>query len=651
MDPAVLEQLQHVPLRDYAVRALKIVDKDGELVALDFDGRPGQIKLAEAIERQKAAGLPVRIVLVKSRQFGGSTAIQGEMNKRGTTTQRRKILTVAHRLDTAESLFAMGTTMWQNLPENMRPPMGGFINPTRGAKIMHLGEKTGGVFGWPNSRMSIDTAEEAEAGRGLTFTDLHLTEAAYWRDPKKATGLLSAVPERPGTSIFIESTANGQNWFYEYAKNAAAGISGYELVFVGWHEDPDCARAFRTPEDRAAFVATIGNPKALVPGTSEPVGAMAEDEAWLVETFGCTPEQLHFRRFTIIDRCQGKIELFRQEYPATWQEAFLGSGRQVFSVVFTARAAKEAEEWSKVPADDGGPQTGLFVGSEPVTRVLSDGEVHVPSKVIWTPESDLTPRTEWWPGRFYDNDPLWTIWMPKERSAEEWRQAHERGDVDLADMEHGIERAAWGPRSYILAGDAAGDTYNDVPTQMAEMAFNTLVGIDHLTGEQVAEWRGRVDHDLVAAHAFLCGMWLNWAWLSIERTGGYGGVILDRLQRRYYYRKLYTEKMLDDKKRREVQKLGWDTNRRTKPAMEATGQALLREGTHGIKSPVLAGEFITYIKPDEKRPEKHEPMAGAFSDVLMAWLQAQMIRNLKPVLRPSSGDGPRPNSMTRKLSY
>jgi hypothetical protein len=360
---------------------------------------------------------------------------------------------------------------------------------------------------------------------------------------------------------------------------------------------------------------------------------MAEDEPWLVEQFGCTPEQLHFRRFTIIDRCQGKIELFRQEYPATWQEAFLGSGRQVFSVIFTARASKEAEDWSKRSPEDGGPQTGLFVGEEPVTRVLSDGEVQVPSKVLWVPESELSPRTEWWPGRFYeDRDPLW-------------------GEVDLADMEQGIERAAWGPRPYILAGDAASDTYNDVPSQMAEMAFNTLVGIDHLTGEQVAEWRGRVDHDLVAYHAFLAGMWLNWAWLSIERTGGYGGVILDYLQRRYYYRRLYTEKILDDKKRREVSKLGWDTNRRTKPQMEATGQALLREGTHGIKSPTLAGEFVTYIKPDEKRPEKHEPMAGAFSDLLMAWLQAQMIRNLKPVVRPSSPDGPRPNSMVRKLSY
>jgi hypothetical protein len=107
-------------------------------------------------------------------------------------------------------------------------------------------------------QVAIDTAEEVEAGRGLTYTDLHLTEVAYWRDSRKALGLLSAVPDRPGTSIFLESTANGQNWFYDRAKAAATGASEYELVFVGWHEDPDCSRAFSTVEEREEFVATIG---------------------------------------------------------------------------------------------------------------------------------------------------------------------------------------------------------------------------------------------------------------------------------------------------------------------------------------------------------------------------------------------------------
>jgi hypothetical protein len=84
--------------------------------------------------------------------------------------------------------------------------------------------------------------------------------------------------------------------------------------------------------------------------------------------------------------------------------------------------------------------------------------------------------------------------------------------------------------------------------------------------------------------------------------------------------------------------------------MEGTAQALLREGTHGIKSPVLAAEFETYVK-DEKNPVKHEPAPGAFSDLLLAWMQAQEIRRIKPARPAPPADGHRPNSMTRKLRY
>ena len=77
---AFLERLRDVPQPEYAKAALKIVPKGGsDVIPLDLTGRPGQIKLNEAIERQKAAEQPVRIVLVKSRQFGGSTWIMGEL--------------------------------------------------------------------------------------------------------------------------------------------------------------------------------------------------------------------------------------------------------------------------------------------------------------------------------------------------------------------------------------------------------------------------------------------------------------------------------------------------------------------------------------------------------------------------------------------
>lgn len=642
MDPAVLERLRDVPLADYARAALKIVDKDGEEIPLDFTRRPGQVRLNDAIESQKRQGIPVRIILVKSRQFGGSTLIQAEMMKRACTTPRRKILTVAQKLETAESLFAMGTTMWQHLPAGMQPTMGGFINPTRGSKILHLGEKTGGVFGWPNSRMMIDTAEELGGGRGLTYTDLHLTEVAHWRDARKALALLPAVPKRPGTSIFLESTANGLNWFHTRYKAAMDGLSEFMPVFVAWWEDPDCVRPFLTKESREQFVASIGD-------TNQKMGHIMEAEPFLIEEFGCTPEQLYFRRTAIVDECEGEVENFNQEYPATWDEAFIGSGDQVFSVPFTQRAIRHAEHWAAKAPEDGGPQRGLFVGDDPMTRVLSDGTVDVPTKVRWVPEADLNERTEWWPGRFWSpKDPLWTRWVNPEKTPEEWRKAHEAGEVSVEDMEEGMARALLGPGQYVVACDPAKDTVDSSPSRRAKSAFSAIEAIDHRTGEQVAEFRARIDHDILAEHLFLAGLFLNEAWVSVEKTGGWGTKLLGLLRKKFYYRRIYATKVLDDRKGRETNEDGWDTTRKTKPSMIAGMQAMLREQTHGIKSPVLASELVTYVK-DEKG--NFDPSPGAFDDLLMDYMQAQEVRRLKPLRPAPPTDGKRANSMVRRPHF
>jgi hypothetical protein len=648
MDPAVLERLRGVPLPVFAKEALKIANKDGEVVPLDIAQRPGQIKLAAAIKRQEDAGVAVRIILVKSRQFGGSTLIQAYLGKKAVTTARRRMLTVAQKLRTAEGLFGMQDLMYQRLPDNMRPELAGYANPTRGEKIMHFGEKLGGFVSGLDSKVSIDTAEEVGGGRGLTFTDLHLTECAHWRDARKALDLLPAVPKRPGTSIFLESTANGLNWFHKRFKMAMEGLSEFEAVFVGWWEDPDCVRQFPNADARAEFVASIGDERLAG-------GPWADEEPWLVEEFGCTPEQLYFRRTAIVDECEGKVELFKQEYPATWSEAFIGSGRQVFSVVYTQQAIRQAERWTEKAPADGGPQRGIFQGLDPITRTLSDGTVQVPQRVIWLPEAEIPARCEWWPGQFHESrDPLWTLWLPRSRwpgeewSPERWREAHEAGDIDLEDMESGMARALLGPGQYILTGDPADDVENNSPSEREEHAFNALSAIDHHTGEQIAEWQARTDHDLVARQAYLCGTFLNGALVSIERTGGYGISILNDLKRRFYYKWLFTEKVIDDKSQRETQRYGWDTNRRTKPSMEATMQALLREGTHGFKSLIMAGQLVTYIKNDKGQ---HEPSPGSFSDLLMTSMQGQEIRRLRrPRPAPTTG-ARRPNSMVRKMPW
>ena len=148
-------------------------------------------------------------------QFGGSTWIQGYMMKKAITRRNRKILDVAHNMDTGLSLFTMGRGMYDRLPEEIKPDLVGKATPTRGRGVLHFGIAGAGKGSGLNSIIQIDTAQEVAAGRGQTFTDLHLSECAHWQDSQKALGLMPAVPKRPGTSIFLESTANGLNWFHQ----------------------------------------------------------------------------------------------------------------------------------------------------------------------------------------------------------------------------------------------------------------------------------------------------------------------------------------------------------------------------------------------------------------------------------------------------
>jgi hypothetical protein len=320
----------------------------------------------------------------------------------------------------------------------------------------------------------------------------------------------------------------------------------------------------------------------------------------------------------------------------------------VFSVPFTQRAIRHAEHWAAKPPEEGGPQRGLFVGSEPMTRVLSDGTQEVPTKFAWVPAAELTESTQWWPGRFWSpRDPLWTRWIMPEKTPEEWRQAHEAGEVDAGTMEEGMARALLGPGQYVVTCDPAKTTVDSSPVRRAKSAFSVIEAIDHRTGEQVAEFRTRIDHDILAAHLFLCGMFLGEGWLSVERTGGWGDKVLSLLRKRFYYRRIYATKVLDDRKQRETHQDGWDTTRKTKPQMVSGMQELLREATHGIKSPVLAGELQTYVKDDKGN---FDPTPGAFDDCLMCFMQAHEVRRLKP-LRPPPADGPRPNSMTRRVRW
>jgi hypothetical protein len=599
----VLHRLRHdTPF--YAEHCLKIVNERGELVPMRF--RPAQRKVYRAAAVQRAAGRPVRLLILKSRRVGVSVSVQAGLFHRATTTANRRGLTVAHDTDTAGELFDISDVFYSHLPEDagaeFKPGLVSRRASPGGMKQLVFGEtarskRARGELG-VNSSLKIDTAKEVQAGRGKTITDLAATEVAFWPDPRKALSLLNAVFDTPETFVALESTANGHNWFKARWDRAERGEGGFAAVFIGWQEDENCQRAFDDEEHRARFLEEeLGR------------GEYGEDEPHLIKRFGCTPEQLLWRRVTIVDKCDGSLSQFRQEYPSTPLEAFVGSGKHVFAIRHIEQAEIEARSFDP-PAEVPGlppekqPGDGLLVPSGFRQRVLAMGTQEVPTGALWLPAG---------PAQVESGKALWRVWRHPVQAGDE---------VDGETVKE--------PRPYIVFADVAA---GEEQTSSGESDYHAIQVVDHLTREQVAQYRSRVDRDELALEVLLAGLYFNEALVGVEVTGGLGLTVVEILWKRMQYRKLYRRRAQGSARERPQPLLGWDTNRSTKPAMEDEAAALLREGAHGIRSLDLVAEFKTYVRFENGQRGADD---DAFDDLLMAWMGAQRIAQLIPpkITRP-----------------
>ncbi|MEM6682601.1 MAG: hypothetical protein AAF607_10190 [Pseudomonadota bacterium] len=121
---------------------------------------------------------------------------------------------------------------------------------------------------------------------------------------------MNAVPRAEGTESILESTANGVGGlFYSMAMSAMRGEGDYELVFLPWfeHEEYEAAphEGFIFPEEWQAY------------GQLHKIG----------------PDKLYWAYLKNAEQCQaisGDPDTicwkFKQEYPATVEEAFQTSG-------------------------------------------------------------------------------------------------------------------------------------------------------------------------------------------------------------------------------------------------------------------------------------------------------------------------------------
>lgn len=287
----------------YAPRCLRIRSKAGAIVPLELN--QAQIYLHGRLEAQKERTGKVRALVLKGRQQGISTYIGGRYYHKASHTKGVRVFILTHEQDATNNLFGMVERYHTHCPDLVKPVTG-----AANAKELSFERLESGY--------AVGTAGAKAVGRSQTVQLFHGSEVAFWPNAKTHfAGVVQAIPDLPGTEIVLESTANGVGGeFHERWQQAEAGIGDYEAIFIPWFWQDEYRRD--------------------VPADFQ----LDEDEQAYADAHGITLGQMVWRRAKIAEL---KDELlFKQEYPATADEAFQLTGHDSFIKSESVLAARKA---------------------------------------------------------------------------------------------------------------------------------------------------------------------------------------------------------------------------------------------------------------------------------------------------------------------
>src|SRR6267154_3328358 len=178
----MLTENQLDTLRDFkkfATTFLNIRTKSGEARLFKFNR--AQEYLHDKLENQRRETGKVRAVVLKGRQQGCSTYIQGRFFHQVITTRGKKAFILTHDKEATKNLFGMAQRFYENLDKGLVP-----IPDTANAKELYFRELDSGY--------AVGTAGNKSVGRSQTIQLMHASEVGYWSFAEDhSKGILQAI--------------------------------------------------------------------------------------------------------------------------------------------------------------------------------------------------------------------------------------------------------------------------------------------------------------------------------------------------------------------------------------------------------------------------------------------------------------------------
>ena len=336
LDAAIIRYLRSD--EDFFKERVKIRDHFSQQI-LPLTLNRSQRIIHAVFERQKAVRGMVRVFILKSRRVGASTYVEARFYKRTSLQKNRNTFIVAHEEESTRTIYNMAKLMHEK--NDLAPA----TRYSSAQELVFDTEKSNGL----HSQYRMATAKTVDAGRSQGIHYLHGSEVAVWPDAEELlSGLMQGMPPLPAeTECVFESTAKGFGNFFQkgcfksYNEGKLVfheenGIpyawwnpddSDFIVIFIPWFVHEIYTKEFYSREEQDKFERRV-NEKVLDKESLEWVVGKAKK---LQDKYGLTLEQLNWREWCINNQCQGREEIFEQEYPSTFEEAFLSKGSNVYS--------------------------------------------------------------------------------------------------------------------------------------------------------------------------------------------------------------------------------------------------------------------------------------------------------------------------------
>lgn len=576
----------------WAATFIKIQSKEPGEGEIPFKLTRPQRKFVETLESMRLENRPIRLVLLKARQWGGSTTSQLYMawlqlvHRVGLNS-----VIVSQTKKTSFAIKAMYDRALKSYPVDMLHEPGDSFSDNE-PKMVNVGQ-SGDYKKVPQRDCTITIAsyEAPDALRGDAYALVHCSEVGLWsptdlKSPESVVrSACSGVLLRPYTMVIYESTANGSGNFFQLEYDAAKkGKSQFKSLFISWYDIDLYSTPFESEEVERAFATALyinREGSSTLTSREEPGKYL-----WWLWTKGATLQAINW----YVSERAGKNshDVMAAEYPTDDIEAFVHSGAKVFDR-YNVEKLRPA---CRPPAFIGEVYAAHDTGKEALKGL-----------------------------RFReDKQGLFTVWAHPEIDPEE----------KVSDR-------------YLTVVDVGGRSY--------KADWSVIVVFDRLFMSEggkpvvVAQWYGHIDIDLLAWKAAQIAAYYDNSLLVIESNtletrdrerdtdGDQSNFILNQIKDVYpnlYERRQPEECIVEGAPKR----YGFHTNVSTKPMVISTLVKVIRETLYVERDERCLDEFLAYEK---KKNGSYGAIKGHHDDLLMTraiGLHVCFFEMPVPIVRP-----------------